>query len=308
MLSRGRFAFTRLGGASAHGWRRMSSGPSGTSAVVERRLNDFHGWRRTAAALGVGMASAFYYEQYHQAYSDQAVAASVTTTAEVAPSVSTTGDSGVVQPYSPISARGLEISKELRKTVKTKDDLEIVLYQYQPCPFCNKVRAFLDYHKIPYKAVEVDPLRKAELKWSDYKKVPVVVVNGNQLNESTEIIATLETVLSEEFNEEMFTEEEKKWLFWLDDYFVHLLPPNIYRTATESMQTFDYLTTEGNFSWLVRETSRYSGAVIMYLVAKKLQKKYNIGDPREDLYGAVTSWTETVSIDPPSPPAPCYLL
>mmetsp|Transcript_11269 Transcript_11269/g.47012 ORF Transcript_11269/g.47012 Transcript_11269/m.47012 type:complete len:154 (-) Transcript_11269:1324-1785(-) len=93
----------------------------------------------------------------------------------------------------------------------------------------------------------------------------------------------------------MFTEEEKKWLFWLDDYFVHLLPPNIYRTATESMQTFDYLTTEGNFSWLVRETSRYSGAVIMYLVAKKLQKKYNIGDPREDLYGAVTSWTETVN-------------
>jgi len=55
-----------------------------------------------------------------------------------------------------------------------------------------------------------------------------------------------------------------------------------------ALPRFDYLTTEGNFSWFVRETSRYSGAVIMYLVAKKLQKKYNIGDPREDLYGAVT--------------------
>lgn len=25
---------------------------------------------------------------------------------------------------------------------------EIVLYQYQVCPFCNKVRAFLDYHNV----------------------------------------------------------------------------------------------------------------------------------------------------------------
>ncbi|KAJ8908093.1 hypothetical protein NDN08_008188 [Rhodosorus marinus] len=295
MLSRGRFAFTRLGRASAHGLGRTSLGPSGAPAGLLGRLNDVRGWRRTAAALGFCVGSTYYYDQYYVAHSDQAVAASVTTTTEVVPSVSTTGDSEVVQPYSPISERGLEISKELRKTVKTKEDLEIVLYQYQPCPFCNKVRAFLDYHKIPYRAVEVDPLRKAELKWSDYKKVPVVVVNGNQLNESTEIIATLETVLSKELKEEMFTEEEKKWLFWLDDYFVHLLPPNIYRTATESMQTFDYLTTEGNFSWFVRETSRYSGAVIMYLVAKKLQKKYNIGDPREDLYGAVTSWVDTVN-------------
>ena len=25
---------------------------------------------------------------------------------------------------------------------------EIILYQYEVCPFCNKVRAFLDYHKV----------------------------------------------------------------------------------------------------------------------------------------------------------------
>lgn len=47
--------------------------------------------------------------------------------------------------------------------------------------------AFLDYHDIPYKVVEVNPMGKKELKWSDYKKVPVLVVDGEQMNDSTGI-------------------------------------------------------------------------------------------------------------------------
>ena len=27
-------------------------------------------------------------------------------------------------------------------------EFDIVLYQYEPCPYCNKVRAFLDFHKV----------------------------------------------------------------------------------------------------------------------------------------------------------------
>jgi len=53
----------------------------------------------------------------------------------------------------------------------------IVLYQYEVCPFCCKVKAFLDYYKIPYRVVEVNPLTKTELKWSEYKKVPVVLLD-----------------------------------------------------------------------------------------------------------------------------------
>jgi len=34
-------------------------------------------------------------------------------------------------------------------------ELDIVLYQYQTCPFCTKVRTFLDYHNIKYRMVEV---------------------------------------------------------------------------------------------------------------------------------------------------------
>ncbi|XP_010274064.1 PREDICTED: prostaglandin E synthase 2-like isoform X3 [Nelumbo nucifera] len=62
---------------------------------------------------------------------------------------------------------------------------EVVLYQYEACPFCNKVKAFLDYHHIPYKVVEVNPLSKKEIKWSDYKKVPILTVDGEQLVDSS---------------------------------------------------------------------------------------------------------------------------
>lgn len=80
-------------------------------------------------------------------------------------------------------------------------------------------------------------MRKTELKWSEYKKVPVITVRGKQLNDSTEIIATLSSLLEGRQSDQDFSVEEKKWIFWLDDYFVHLLPPNIYRTPTESIQT-----------------------------------------------------------------------
>jgi hypothetical protein len=39
--------------------------------------------------------------------------------------------------------------------------------------------------------VEVNPLTKGELKWSQYKKVPVVVLDGEQLNDSSAIISRL---------------------------------------------------------------------------------------------------------------------
>lgn len=42
---------------------------------------------------------------------------------------------------------------------------------------CHQVIAFLDFHKIPYRVVEVNPLTKTEIAWSEYKKAsraPVV--------------------------------------------------------------------------------------------------------------------------------------
>lgn len=45
--------------------------------------------------------------------------------------------------------------------------------------------AFLDYYDIPYKVVEVNPISKKEIKWSDYKKVPILMVDGEQMTDSS---------------------------------------------------------------------------------------------------------------------------
>ena len=58
----------------------------------------------------------------------------------------------------------------------------VTLYQYQTCPFCCKVRAFLDYYGIPYEKVEVNPLFRKEIKFSDYRKVPIAIVDGVQVS------------------------------------------------------------------------------------------------------------------------------
>lgn len=50
---------------------------------------------------------------------------------------------------------------------------------------------------------------------------------------------------------------------WVDSRFVHVLTPNIYRTLAEAMQTFDYITKTGNFSFVDREVARWSGVAIM---------------------------------------------
>lgn len=60
--------------------------------------------------------------------------------------------------------------------------LTVTLYQYQNCPFCGKVRAFLDFYGIDYTIVEVNPLWKKEISFSKYRKVPFILANGKQVS------------------------------------------------------------------------------------------------------------------------------
>lgn len=77
--------------------------------------------------------------------------------------------------------------------------LQLTLYQYKTCPFCSKVRAFLDFHSLPYQVVEVNPVRRTEIKFSSYRKVPILVAQEGdslqQLNDSSVIISALKTYL-----------------------------------------------------------------------------------------------------------------
>ncbi|KAH7431226.1 hypothetical protein KP509_08G037800 [Ceratopteris richardii] len=173
---------------------------------------------------------------------------------------------------------------------------EVVLYQYEACPFCNKVRAFLDYHHIPYRVVEVNPMSKKEIKWSEYKKVPILMVDGQQMNDSTAIISTLNKRLNpqgEALSAEAL-EEEETWRKWVDDHLVHVLSPNIYRSPSEALESFEYITTHGNFTTMERMIAKYGGAAAMYFISKRLKKRHNITDERAALYDAAEQWVKAL--------------
>lgn len=97
-----------------------------------------------------------------------------------------------------ISSPGTKFSRVVNGPT-TKTGLKITMYQYQTCPFCCKVRAFLDFYGIPYNVIEVDPVLRQQLKFSEYKKVPILLVeeadNCWQINDSTVIISMLQSYL-----------------------------------------------------------------------------------------------------------------
>lgn len=170
---------------------------------------------------------------------------------------------------------------------------DVVLYQYEACPFCNKVKAFLDYYNIPYKVVEVNPISKKEIKWSDYKKVPILKVDGEQMVDSSDIVDKLFQRIHPD-NSVPDSDEETKWRGWVDNHLVHVLSPNIYRSVSEALESFDYITTHGNFSFTERLVAKYAGATAMYFVSKKLKKRHNITDERAALYGAAETWVDAL--------------
>uniref|UniRef100_A0A8C7U110 Prostaglandin E synthase 2-like n=1 Tax=Oncorhynchus mykiss TaxID=8022 RepID=A0A8C7U110_ONCMY len=137
---------------------------------------------------------------------------------------------------------------------------------------------------------------RKEVKWSIYRKMPILMVNNDvQLNDSSVIISALKTQLvskdktiseilrcypemkaaNEKGKEvtEFNNKEEIKWRKWADDWLVHLISPNVYRSTGEALASFDYI---------------YVGAAAMFVISKRLKSIHNLQDDvRQDLCKAV---------------------
>merc|ERR1711884_75727 len=90
-------------------------------------------------------------------------------------------------------------ARVIKSAVDKPQNFKITLFQYQTCPFCCKARAFLDYFGLAYDVIEVNSVMRKEVKWSQYKKVPIVVVEFGdkviQVNDSTVIVSALYSLL-----------------------------------------------------------------------------------------------------------------
>ncbi|XP_053329373.1 prostaglandin E synthase 2 [Spea bombifrons] len=235
----------------------------------------------------------------------------------------------------------LEEQRAEEELEASEGTLRLTLYQYKTCPFCSKVRAFLDYYQVPHDIVEVNPVLRREIKFSSYRKVPILLANADstlQLNDSSVIISVMKTFLVSkrksleevvsyypsmksvnekgkeviEYNnkywlmlDERETEqvyptkesrvEEMKWRRWADDWLVHLISPNVYRTPREALASFDYIVREGNFGTVEGVFAKYFGAAAMFVIGKRLKSRHNLEDDvRRDLYKAANDWVAAV--------------
>lgn len=166
-----------------------------------------------------------------------------------------------------------------------------VVYQYKICPYCHRVRAYLDYLKVPYEVVEVNPVSKKELAFSDYKKVPIAVMEGKALNGSDDIILHINSTHTDA---RLMTEDAEKWMEWSEKRLAVLLYPNITRTFAESWQCFEYAAGVESWSALQRHIVRLSGPIAMLVANKKIKAKYNILDERAELGSALAEWTSAL--------------
>lgn len=71
--------------------------------------------------------------------------------------------------------------------------MEIILYQFEQCPFCVKVRKKLNDLNLNYKIVNVDysrddPLRKTLLKETGVASVPIIKLGDKFIGDSKKII------------------------------------------------------------------------------------------------------------------------
>ena len=234
----------------------------------------------------------------------------------------------------------------------------LTLYQYEVCPFCCKVKAVLDFYKVPYRVVEVSPLTKRQLKWGALRKVPVLALGEVQRGSGggggkeeggafaplpgVEVLADSSLIISRIAAEARAAgmgpaaagsggkrsgsgsgkateasswfrrssppspspssspipppplSKEASWRKWVDGRLVKVITVNIYRTAKESWQTFDYISETGDFGGVLEKSAaRVVGAGMMWAIAGRLAKKYGVeGEPRAALEAAGREWTE----------------
>jgi microsomal prostaglandin-E synthase 2 len=171
------------------------------------------------------------------------------------------------------------------------------LYQYQICPYCHRVRAYLDFLKIEYEVIEVNPLSKSELNFSkEYKKVPIMEVRETIVNDSEEIL----NYITKSYNvpSTIVTEDAAEWIRWSEKRLAVLLYPNITRSVTECWECFNYANYIYSWDIFSRLMVRTAGPIAMSFANNRIKKKAGIVDERKELKEVLLEWTAALGEKP----------
>ena len=163
----------------------------------------------------------------------------------------------------------------------------ITLYQFQSCPFCSKVRSLLNHINQPFEVIEVSPFGMKELDFTNHRKVPVLKDDEQVITES----ATIIDYINEHYAKFPVDDLSKEWTNWIDNSLVHYITPLVHADFSTSRKNFKHIIKTGQYSCLKTQFLRFAGSVAMPKVARKLQTKYNIKNPKEEFFNEVDHWS-----------------
>lgn len=175
------------------------------------------------------------------------------------------------------------------------------VYQYIICPFCSRVKTYLDFCGVEYESVEVDPLTKSEIKKLNTvnKKVPIVIIKGQTVEDSSKIIEVItEMGRNKEIegfpSEDFFPKDTEEWTVWSEKKLAVYLYPNISRNLEESWECFSYAENVPTWNFFQQKLVRVAGTAAMTAVNGKIKTKYHIVDERKELKETIQVWTDAL--------------
>lgn len=193
-----------------------------------------------------------------------------------------------------VMLRSVTLRRNIFSTNATRRSLSsslpnVTLYQYHICPFCHKAKALMGYAGLrPNQVIEVNPLTKAELNGmpKDYRKVPIAVIDGHQVNGSGEIIKALlendavkDSILSKSSSLdtwEAFTSASSShdWDQFANQDLGSILYPNICSSLGDSYTAFGYVNGVESFSTVQKYSIQAIGSLAMYFAASRIKGKH----------------------------------
>ena len=168
------------------------------------------------------------------------------------------------------------------------------IYTYATCPFSLKVKSLLKSRGIEFSNVEVDPMKKSELQWSDWKKVPVFVdINGTHVNDSNDILHYIDENNGNKFPRDGEDDEQDKWMNFSNDILGKSIVAVIYKNYRTSLHALDYVTKVDKFSLKDRIVSKWLGAVVMRMIGRSRAKMFD-QPPRTNLQTQLDSMSSGI--------------
>ncbi len=170
------------------------------------------------------------------------------------------------------------------------------LFGYAICPFCHVVRSAARYTGTTIALTEVNPLTKAEIKFStEHRKVPIAVFDdGSVIVESAAIVDEL--LRRRPPSEDFASPAARTWAAWATGELAPMVYPNITKTFGECRRALAY--ADEAFGPVDAFLVKHVGALGMSLAHGKIKKKYNIEDERAALFDKLTTWEARIGDRP----------